>query len=98
MNIEQRLNYVADRYRSLGFKKVVLRPGPDELPLFAKDFQVEILATGEDGNVLASVKGSPSELEADPNVPRYAEVTGNQPGWRFDLLMLGPNGGLPKQQ
>ena len=44
MNIEQRLSYVADRYRSLGFK-IVLRPGPADLPPFAKDFKVEILAT-----------------------------------------------------
>src|SRR5438876_5807559 len=95
MNIDQRLNTVADRYRSRGFK-VVLRPGPDDLPPFAKDFKVEILATGPDGNVLASVKASPSELEADPNISRYAEITEKQPGWRFDLLVLGPVGGLPK--
>lgn len=97
MNIEQRLNYVADRYRSLGFT-VVLRPGSDDLPPFAKDFKVEILATSADGNVLASVKGSPAELEANPDVSRYAEITGKQPGWRFDLLILGPENGLPKEE
>ena len=75
MNSEQRLNSVADRYRSLGFK-VVVRPGPEELPPFAKDFKVEILATGPGGNVLASAKASPPELEADPNVPRYASHGG----------------------
>jgi hypothetical protein len=95
MNIEQRLNTVADSYRSRGFK-VVLRPGSADLPPFAKDFKVEILATGADANVLASVKGSPAELEADPNLPTYAEIIGKQPGWRFDLLVLGPDDGLPK--
>ena len=89
MKIEDRLNQVADRYRSLGYK-VVVRPGPDDLPPFAQDFKVEVLATRDDGSVLASAKGSPSELESDPNVPRYAEVTGQQPGWRFDLFVLGP--------
>jgi hypothetical protein len=39
MNIEQRLNHVADRYRAQGYK-VVVRPGPDDLPDFAKDFKV----------------------------------------------------------
>jgi hypothetical protein len=96
MNFEQRLNYVADRYRSLGFE-VVLRPGPDDLPPFAKDFKVEILARGADGSVLASAKATPLELEADPNIPRYAEITGKQPGWRFDVFVLGPVGGLPKE-
>jgi hypothetical protein len=90
MNIEQRLNQVADRYRSLGYK-VVLRPTAEDLPPFAKDFKVEILAMRDDGNVLASAKGSPAELEADPNVPRYAEVANQQPGWRFDVFLLGPN-------
>jgi hypothetical protein len=97
MNIEQQLNTVADGYRTRGFK-VVVRPGPDDLPPFAKDFKVEILATAADVNALASVKAGASELEADPNVVRYAEVIEKQPGWRFDLFVLGPEGGLPKPE
>lgn len=97
MNTEQRLNHVADRYRSLGFN-VVVRPGPEVLPPFAKDFKVEILATRDDGSVLATAKGSPSELEADPNVPRYAEVTNQQPGWRFDVFILGPDSPVMPEQ
>src|SRR5207249_11611092 len=89
MNIDQQLNKVADHYRSLGFK-VTVRPGPEDLPPFAKDFKVEIIATGEDCNVLVSAKGSQLELEDDPNVFRYAEITNQQPGWRFDILILGP--------
>src|SRR5262245_61359171 len=96
MNNDQRLNAIAESYQSRGYK-VVLRPGPDDLPAFAKDFKVEILATGADDNVLVSAKPSPADLEADPNVPKYAEIVERQPGWRFDLLVLGPDGGLPKQ-
>jgi hypothetical protein len=81
---------MADRYRAQGYE-VVVRPGPEDLPAFAKDFQVEILARRDDGGVLASAKKSASDLEADPNVPRYAEVTNQQPGWRFDLFVLGPD-------
>jgi hypothetical protein len=90
MNMEQRLSDRAHRYRSLGYT-VVVRPGPEDLPPFAKDFKVEILARRDDGSVLAVAKGSPFELEADPQVPRYAEVTNRQPGWRFDLFVLGPD-------
>ena len=97
MNIEQLLNYVADRYRSLGFK-VVRRPGPDDLPPFAKDFKVEVLATGTDGNVLTSAKASPLEVASDPNLPRYGETIEQQPGWRFEVLVLDPAAGLPKQE
>jgi hypothetical protein len=89
MNIEQRLDYVAERYKAQGYQ-VVIRPDPAALPPFAKDFKVEILATREDDSILASVKGSPSELEGDLNVPRYAEVTNQQHGWRFDVFVLGP--------
>src|SRR4051812_36044330 len=90
MNNGQRLNQVADRYRSLGFK-VVIHPQPDQLPPFAKDFQVELVATKEDGSALVVAKNSPSELEGDPNVQRYADLTNGQAGWRLDLLVLGPD-------
>jgi hypothetical protein len=90
MNIEQRLNVVADRYRNLGFK-VVLHPMADDLPPFAKDFKVQVLATKDDGSVLAVAKASPSELQADQDVARYAEITDRQSGWRLDVFVLGPD-------
>jgi len=88
MNIEQRLNQVADRYRAQGYK-VVIRPGPDDLPDFAKDFKIEIIAKRDDGCVLASAKKSQSDLESDREIPRYAEITEKEPGWRFDVIVLG---------
>jgi hypothetical protein len=97
MNIEERLTHVADRYRAQGYR-VVIRPGPEDLPAFAKDFKVEILATRDDNSVLASAKKSPEELEADPNVARYAEITSKQPGWRFDLFVLGSNNQAPPEK
>jgi len=90
MNIEKRLEQVAGRYRAQGYQ-VVVRPGPDALPSFAKDFNVEILATRADGNLLASMKGSQSDMQADPNLLRYAEVVEKQPRWRYDLFVLGPD-------
>lgn len=90
MNIEERLNVVANRYRNLGFN-VVLHPSPDDLPPFAKDFQVQVLAKKDDGSVLAVAKASPSELQADSEVARYEEVTAKQPGWRLDVFVLGPD-------
>jgi hypothetical protein len=74
MNMEKRVNQVAAGYRAHGYK-VVVRPRADELPDFAKDFKIEILARRDDGCVLASTKKNQSDLEADPNLARYAEVT-----------------------
>ena len=90
MNFEQRLAQVADRYHAQGYE-VVVRPGPDELPEFAKDFKVEILARRGDGCVLASAKETREEFEDDRELPRYAEVLDGQPGWRFDVFVLGPD-------
>ena len=70
---------------------VILHPKADELPPFAKDFHVQILATKDEGSVLAVAKASPSELEADLEVPRYAEITNGQPGWKLDVFVLGPD-------
>src|SRR5262249_52968685 len=97
MDLEQRLNQMADRYRSLGFK-VVVRPGPEDLPPFARDFKVEILATREGDSVLASARETLSEMEADPDVARYAVITDGQPGWRFEILALGPDKQAPERQ
>ena len=87
MNTQQSLNRVADNYRTQGYV-VVLHPGPDDLPNFATDFRVEIVARRADGGVLASAKRDQADLELDRNIPRYAEITGSQMGWRFDIFVL----------
>src|SRR5206468_2050575 len=78
-----------DRYREQGYQ-VVLRPGPDDLPPFAKDFKVEIVATRADGGVVASVKASAKDFETDRELSRYAEVIGKYPQWRYDVFAVGP--------
>jgi uncharacterized protein YutE (UPF0331/DUF86 family) len=88
MDFEQRLTSLADRYRSQGYE-VVVRPEQKDLPDFAKGFRVEIVARRADGSALVSAKKSPKELEADPHVAGYAEITQKQPGWRFDVVVLG---------
>jgi hypothetical protein len=89
MNTPQQLERVADRYREQGYQ-VVVNPGPDVLPPFARDFRVEILAKRPDGNVLVSAKASRSEFERDPNLAHYAEVIEKHRGWRYDVTVLGP--------
>jgi HEPN domain-containing protein len=89
MDIEQRLSQVADRYRAQGYR-VVVHPGPDALPPFAKDFHVELLAERPDGNVLVSAKGSRPEFEADTNLSKYAELIEKQAGGWYDVFVLEP--------
>jgi len=94
MDIQQRLEQVAERYRGQGYS-VTVNPTPDDLPSFAKDYKVEILATRPDGNVLASAKATSAEFEKDKNLARYAEVIGGQQGWRYDVFVLGPEPPVP---
>jgi hypothetical protein len=68
--------------------QVVLHPTAAQLPDFARDFKLEILAPRGSGGVLASVKKNRGEMAADPEMPRHAEVTGEQPGWRYDFTIL----------
>jgi REase_AHJR-like len=89
MDFEERLNEIADQYRAQGYK-VVVRPGLDALPPFAKDFRIEILAERPGGHVLATVKETHAEFEADTDLGRYAEAIDERPGWRYDLHVLGP--------
>ncbi len=87
MNLEQELKRVADSYASQGYQ-IVLRPGPDQLPPFAKDFKVEVVGKRGSEGVLVAVKRNRDELAADAEVARYADAASKQAGWRLDLVVL----------
>src|SRR6476660_1437036 len=87
MDLLQELKRVADVYRGQGYD-VTVRPSPDQLPPFAKDFKVEIVGRRGAEGVLVAVKKDRDEVAADGNMQRYAEITGTQPGWRFDFAIL----------
>jgi hypothetical protein len=87
MSLETDLERVAAQYRAEGYQ-VVVRPGDDLLPTFAAGFRPDLLATRGAEGVLVRVKRDRSDLEADPDVSRQAEVTNAQHGWRYDLVVL----------
>lgn len=87
MDIDHELDRVANLYRAQGYEITVL-PGPDQLPSFARDFSVEIVGHENNEGVLVAVRKNRDALASDENMQRYAEVIGNQPGWRFDFAIL----------
>jgi hypothetical protein len=87
VDFEQELKRVAGGYASQGYQ-VVVRPRPEDLPPFAKDFNVEMVGKRAAEGVLVAVKRNREEMAADANMPRYAEVTSAEPGWRFDFVIL----------
>jgi len=93
MDLERAIQDVAQRYATHGYT-VVVKPTADQLPAFARDFRVEVVGRRPDQSVLVAVKRNRLDFAADPEMPRYAEVIGTQPGWRFDLVLL--EGSAPK--
>lgn len=87
MNFDQAIDEVAAKYAARGYA-VVARPKPDDLPPFAKQFKIQVVARLHDIGVLVAIKRNRSEFAADPEMDRYAEVTSSQPGWRFDFVLL----------
>jgi hypothetical protein len=87
MDFAQAVNRLADTYRDQGYD-VTVQPSPDQLPPFAKDFRIEIVGRRGREGVLVAVRKNRDELAADSNMPQYAEITGMQRGWRFDLAVL----------
>ena len=87
MDFGQELKRVTDVYRGQGYD-VTVKPSPDQLPSFAKDFRVEIVGRRGAEGVLVAVRKNRDELAADGDMQRYAEVTGTQAGWRFDFAIL----------
>lgn len=87
MDLSQELERVADLYRGQGYD-VTVRPSLDQLPSFAEDFKIEIVGRRGAEGVLVAVRKDRDEVAADTNMQRYAEITGTQPGWRFDFAIL----------
>jgi uncharacterized protein YutE (UPF0331/DUF86 family) len=93
MDFEAQLQQLAGEYRAKGYQ-IIIRPRPDDLPPFAKDFHVEILGKRNGDGVLVSVKRHRQEMAADRDMARYAAVTDAQPGWRYDFAILQPEDAL----
>jgi len=87
MNYEQEIKRLEGDYAAKGFQ-VIVRPKPEELPPFAKDFVVELVGKRVDGGVLVSVKKNRREMAADKDMARYAKITNEHPGWRYDFAIL----------
>jgi hypothetical protein len=87
MDFEKELEGIANQYRDEGYA-VVHHPNPGQLPAFAADFGVELLASRGKEHVLVQVKPNRAAVEADPNIPARAGLTNAQPGWQYDLVIL----------
>jgi uncharacterized protein YutE (UPF0331/DUF86 family) len=89
MSLPTEFHRVIDLYRKQGYE-VVGNPVPEDLPAFAAEFHVEAVARRGAEGVLIAIKRDRASFESDTNLQHYAEVTNQQPGWRFDFVVLEP--------
>ncbi len=87
MDSAKEFDAVVQSYMRQGYS-VQVHPRNESLPPFAKDFGVDLLARRGDEHVLVAVKKNRDAVARDPEMKRYAELTENQPGWRFDLVIM----------
>lgn len=84
----QRIERIAEEYRSKGFDVLVEPSGPD-LPPFLGDHRPDLIARRGDERLIIELK--PALAEAQPELVRgLAERIEREPGWKFVLIATSP--------
>lgn len=87
-NIRSSLLDVANEYKEQGYRVVILPTGED-LPQFLAAFKPDIIAYGNNENVVVEVKTRHMLAEAD-YLPALADTIDSMTGWRLDLVASNP--------
>lgn len=80
----QRIERIAEEYRSKGYDVLVEPSGPD-LPPFLGNHRPDLIARRGDERLVIELKPSPSEAEPG-RVRGLAEKIEREPGWKFVLI------------
>lgn len=86
--IQRRIKEIAKDYESKGYI-VTLEPNNSSLPDFLKGFNVDLLATSNDDNVVVEVKSSDSNMNYD-QLEKLANIVKGKNNWRFELVFTNP--------
>lgn len=89
MSLEKELRRIAKEYESEGYS-VILHPEGDQVPAFAAGLKLDMIGTCGEEKVVIEIKERRSALNEDPTVQTIANLVDQQPGWRFDLIILEP--------
>ncbi|MGB5973721.1 MAG: hypothetical protein WBG38_10385 [Nodosilinea sp.] len=87
----ERLLELAEDYRSKGYE-VAFQPRNDTLPDFLKAYRPDMLAFGSDESVVVEVKARPLAKSDSEYLQSLAQTIKSHPGWRFELVVLAPEG------
>jgi hypothetical protein len=88
----RRVEELAREYRDRGYQ-VTVGPEPEQLPEPLARFRPDLLARKADDLVVVEVKAR--EALPDQQLQDLVKVVREQPGWRFELVLLKPEPGPP---
>jgi uncharacterized protein YutE (UPF0331/DUF86 family) len=88
----RRLQELAREYRDQGYE-VTVEPEPGQLPEPLTRFRPDLVARKDDDLVVVEVKAR--EGLPDQQLQDLVKVVREQPGWRFQLVLLKPEPGPP---
>ena len=82
----KRLYEVAQEYRAKNYR-VIVGPSQRELPEFLRGFEPDLLVTSDDDRAVIEVKQRRALIGTE-DFTRLAEIVEQQPGWRFELVLV----------
>ena len=82
----QIVDEIADKYEKQGYRVII---EPKQLPDFLKGYRPDLLAEGQSESVVVEVKVGREVRRAD-YWSSLAATVGQQPGWRFELVVANP--------
>jgi hypothetical protein len=80
---------VIREYAARGYK-IFVEPGPELLPEFLSKFRPDLLAVSDEEKVVVEVMVGRRELSQSDRLEALAERVNNEPGWRFELVVVQP--------
>jgi uncharacterized protein YutE (UPF0331/DUF86 family) len=84
----ERLLKLAEEYRQKGYE-VILSPKPEDMPNFLKGYSPDMIVRRGEEAVVIEVK-SRSSITTAQYLRDLAQVVGEHPGWRVELVMTNP--------
>jgi hypothetical protein len=78
---------IAEEYRSKGYE-VIEEPSPEQLPGFLSGYRPDLLVRKGNHAVIVEVKTRTS-LAREPQVRDLSRLVQAQPGWNFELVVVG---------
>ena len=88
ISTQQRIERIAEEYRSKGYDVLIEPSGPD-LPPFLGDQRPDLIARRGDERLVIKLKSSSSEAEPG-RLRNLAERISNESGWKFVLIAPSP--------